>query len=329
MHLGRLGRHWFLAALLFTLALGSVLGTHGPAPFTATAADVISRCATVMIFLVTGLSLPLRALLDWQSFCRLTLPVGLWTFACLPLLWLSWHTAGLPGGVGWGVLAVMPITITSCVALTTAADGRPAPAVQAAVALNLLGVLLVPWWLMLIIGEAVVTADLWVNLLWLVVVPVLVGTLTRPLMHHVSVLAAVQSYVQVRSGVLCQLFLLGILLAVAVHLRTMLWSWQAAGILLCAGLIHALLVVVLIFCSRWWASVDRPAIIFCAGQKSIATGLPLLAAALGSHTSLAWTQLALPLVAYHLMQLLIDAPVAYWWHKRHAFQPGSKGEVEI
>ena len=92
--------------------------------------------------------------------------------------------------------------------------------------------------------------------------------------------------------------------------------------LIAAG-IHLLVLLVLAALARLWPEADRPVVVFCGGQKSIATGIPLVVAAVVGLPAAQVALLLLPLIAYHLVQLLIDAPYAWWWGQRLAGEDDS------
>ena len=193
---------WLMKRLpLFPIALLALLGcvalTHalsGVALPTTIASPVVA-VATMVIFFVTGLALPWRSVLAVAHWWRLVVPLlllcyGLWPLAFFMVVWLGQFFAfgffdlGVQDALGWAVLVVLPTTITSCVAMTALAYGNVAGAVQVAVVLNIVSLLIVPVWLQVLIADTMTVATPWQvlpALLWRVVLPLLLGWIVAAL----------------------------------------------------------------------------------------------------------------------------------------------------
>ena len=97
-----------------------------------------------------------------------------------------------------------------------------------------------------------------------------------------------------------------VLLAAMLLQQPAILQGDFAGMMAMAAVIHVVVLGVLLAIARLWPVADRPVIVFCGGQKSIATGVLVVAALTGINTSEV-AVILLPLIAYHVVQLIIDA----------------------
>jgi len=57
---------------------------------------------------------------------------------------------------------------------------------------------------------------------------------------------------------------------------------------------------------------ERKSTYFVVSQKSLATGIPLIFATMGTQSMEGWIWLVLPLTLYHMFQLIAGAGVIAW-----------------
>ncbi len=309
-------KHWFLLALglamLIAVALPGVAGSGGVLHL-----DMLRSGLIAGIFLISGLTLPGRALARAATGWRLHVLVQGFTLALVPLaMWLAtplWLLLlPVPLVLGLQVLACLPTTIASNVATTRAAGGDEAGALVNAVLGNLLGILITPWtilWLTGLWGQVDPLAVA-VALGWQVALPVAIGQVVR------LGLSAACDRQRARLGLLSQVALL-----------MLVWHLVSDAAHHAHGLAVGLLLVVLAVVLVWhlastaaayglavWIGLPPPqriAAAICGGQKTLAMGAPLAAILLAQTPGAALV--AVPIVAHHAIQLVVGAGLAGWW----------------
>jgi sodium/bile acid cotransporter 7 len=279
------------------------------------AAQFVSNAAVFLLFLLNGIRLPRHEVAVGITNHRLLWPLTAWVFIAMPLIgWGAWQA-----GQGWVpplialgflYLGCLPSTVQSATAYSSLAGGNVASSVVAAALLNILGVFVTaPLFSLLAGGQGGgFHADGLVKVVVILLVPFIIGQVLqdrvggwvkahRPLvtwMDRTSIAIAV--YVAF-SGAVEQRFWARVDLAG--------WVWLAGGtaLLLLAGHLGAWLLGGALRLPRG----DRIALFFAGAQKSIAMGAPLATvlfppAAAGT--------ILLPILLYHLVQLVIAAPLA-------------------
>ena len=132
---------WFPLSLLGLLVVVAIVHAVAGVALPGHLAAPIVAVATMLIFFVTGLSLSWRSVCSAAGWWRLVLPLMLVCYGLWPgFFWLisgilvrfdlidnAVAGAGVASSLlGWAVLAVLPTTITSCVAMTSLARGNVA-----------------------------------------------------------------------------------------------------------------------------------------------------------------------------------------------------------
>jgi sodium/bile acid cotransporter 7 len=117
--------------------------------------------------------------------------VQLTTFGLFPLIGFGlgplvarWFDADL--GLGFFFLCALPSTVSSSVAMTAVARGNVAAAIFNATLSSLLGVVLTPFWVGLYLSQSGISlpfADVVLDLLRWLVLPLVLGQLLRPLLR--------------------------------------------------------------------------------------------------------------------------------------------------
>lgn len=330
--LRRLQAHWFLwglaAAVMLAWAAPGVGRRDGPLM-----PQLTTRLAVALVFLLHGANLPLAELRAGALKWRHHVLAQLMSFGFMPVLGLALHQAKLfPShelNIGFVFLCALPTTITSAVVLTGIAGGNISIAVFNATLSSVLGVLLTPLWLTLVVRQsggpqlAVVLRDL----LLMLCVPLVTGQLLRPLYRSFQAQAQAHPH---SLGWLARtlaafdrwvvLFIVYSVFCDSFHARV--WQRFLVGellltIALCAALLTATLgTTALLSRLASFERADTIAVGFVAATKSLAIGAPM-AALLFPPTSMsgkaALGPLLLPLLIYHLLQLLVCGAIASRW----------------
>ncbi len=301
-----------IAVLLIATMAGFVLPAVGAARETA---QLVTSVAIFLLFLVNGMRVPrgeiLRGLANWGFF----LPLFIWVFGVMALagLGISILAQGiLPPLVALGFLylGTLPSTIQSATSYTTIAGGNVALSVVGAALINIAGVFVTAPLFAILGGGAVadIGSDAIVRIGTILVLPFVIGQAVQhwtrdwiterkaKVVWLDRIVIGIAVYVAFSGAVeqgIAQMFdaigwawLIGITLA---FLAVANWgAWQAATALR-------------------YPREDRIAFLFAGAQKSVAIGAPL--AAILFAPEVAGFVIA-PLLLYHLLQLLIAAPLS-------------------
>ncbi|MCZ8320283.1 MAG: bile acid:sodium symporter [Novosphingobium sp.] len=299
-----------LLALAIGLAL--VLPVHGAAHQTA---QFVANAAVFLLFFLNGLRLPRGEVRAGIGNHRLLWPLAGWVFGAMGLAgWLLWQ-----GGQGWMppllalgflFLGCLPSTVQSATAYSSLAGGNVASSVVAAALLNILGVFLTAPLFSLLAGSGATEFDAsgLLKVVTILLIPFLLGQAmqrwlgdwarnNRPLvtrMDRTSIAIAV--YVAFSGAVEQRFWAL---------IDGAGWGWLAGGtaLFLLFGHLGAWLVGGSIRLDR----PNRISFLFAGAQKSIAMGAPL--ATVLFPPAVAGIVL-LPILLYHLLQLVLAAPIA-------------------
>lgn len=312
----------FLAGLLAAVLLAFLFPRLGAADGPLRA-GLLTNAGIMVIFLLQGLVLRPAELARGAGHFRLHALVQGWIFILAPAVLipagLLLRAIGHPDlGAGFLFLALVPTTISSAVAFTSAAGGNVAAALFNTTLANVFGVFWVPAGCLLFFSVAGgATAQLLLPLLakltWLILVPLLAGQLLRPLLHRAAWFPRItRRFKVVNHGII--LFIVFTSFAQSVLKET--WRDVPASALALV-LLLSLCAVLLIHAGAWIASgcllrepADRVTALFCGAQKTLAAGAPMAAAifsADGGLDGIALGPLLLPLLCYHPLQLLLAA----------------------
>jgi sodium/bile acid cotransporter 7 len=248
--------------------------------------------------------------------------VQLSTYVLFPVLGLVVYLAAgsLDSNLRLGLfyLSALPSTVSSSVAMTAAARGNVPAAVFNATLSSLLGVVLTPLWLSFVLGATggglplgKVVMDL---VLWLVV-PLIVGQLSRPLLGQFATRHKKRLSLVDRGTVLllvytafCDSFKGGVFVS---HGPLTLVITVAIAVVLLFTVLGTTSLV-----SRWlgFPEEDRIAVVFCGSKKTLASGVPMARLIFGQHPGL--SLILLPIMLYHSIQLFVCAGLAGRWARR-------------
>lgn len=311
--LKRFGLDGYMALLLVMILAGTLV------PVTGAGAEVmrgVSFWAIALLFFLYGAKLSTASIAAGLANWRLQGGVLLVTFGVFPVLALA--LAALTGPVLGPVLAVgivyvgcLPSTVQSAVAFTSLARGNVAGAVCAASISNLVGVVVAPLLVALLLateGEVAIHADAMWKIVQQILMPFFAGQLARSLIGRLIERHKAVVTLYDRGSIL-------LIVYVAFSAGTVGGVWSAVG----PGILAALVGVIVVLLGLAMAAsvalgrlaalppADRTTLFFSGSTKSLATGLPM-AGLLFAGQEVA--MIVLPLMLYHLLQLMICAAIA-------------------
>ena len=279
------------------------------------AAQFISNAAVFLLFFLNGLRLPRHEVMAGLTNHRLLWPLVLWCFGAMALAgWLVWQAGDgwMPPllALGFLYLGCLPSTVQSATAYSSLAGGNVASSVVAAALLNLLGVFITaPLFSWLAGGQGGgLHADGLLKVVAILLVPFVLGQIAQGWLggwvkkhrqlatwfDRASIATAV--YVAF-SGAVEQRFWTRIDLTG--------WGWLAGGTALLLAFGHL---------GAWTLGgalrLDRPnriTLLYAGSQKSIAMGAPLASVLFAPAAA---GIILLPILLYHLAQLVLAAPIA-------------------
>jgi sodium/bile acid cotransporter 7 len=304
----------YVILLLLTVVVAGFLPVRGTS---AALWSHLTTAAVCLLFFLHGAKLSPNA--AWNGLKRWQLHglVFASTFVLFPLLGLLFRCAApdlLSHELLVGVLflCVLPSTVQSSIAFTSIARGNVAVAVCSASVSNLIGVFLSPLLATLLVGSAVrISGGSIASIAAELLLPFVLGQCLRcfvapwlkrfgrttSAVDRGSILLIVYGAFSagIVSGSLGRLGVPKLLEVVAV----------------CAALLAVVLVATSVLahaahCPR----ADRVVVIFCGSKKSLATGLPMATLLFPAHEV---SVVVLPLMIFHLTQLIVCAVLARRW----------------
>ncbi|RPF70422.1 bile acid:sodium symporter [Aurantiacibacter spongiae] len=298
--------------LLAAIVLASLAPVSGQGRVVA---QIVSDAAIFLLFLLNGLRLPRadvrRGIGNW----RFLLPLIAWVFGAMGLAGWGLSATGeaaLPPTVALGLLFLgfLPSTVQSATAYSSLAGGNVAASVVAAAVVNVLGVFVTAPLLSLFAGADGLAIDLagLERIATILLLPFALGQLLQTkfggwVAEHRSLTAwadriaiAIAVYVAFSAAVVQGLW---------TRVDPGAWVWLAilVGGFLVFGFAGAWATGGLLRLTR----ADRIAFLFAGAQKSIALGAPLAAVLFPPAVA---GLVLLPVLLYHLTQLIVSAPLA-------------------
>ena len=305
-------KNWFLLGLLAAVALGLAAPRAGTA---ASLNGATSTALVMLLFFLSGASLPTEAVRAGLRDVRLHLFLQLFIFAAVPLYFaasaaLLWRGADPRLVAGIYALAVLPTTVSSCIVFTQLAGGNVVATIFNASLANMAGVFLSPLLLSLLLqqsGRALPADELLRVLVALsikMLLPVALGQLARARLR--------ETVRRCRQGISVFMNAAIVVIIWFSFSRPALDPAFAASLLRLWPLFGYLVVSHLLLLGAVWGisralRLDRAntcTALFVAPQKTLAMGAPLLStyfAAVPDQLGMA----LLPLIVYHLWQLTV------------------------
>ncbi|MEM5542699.1 bile acid:sodium symporter family protein [Sulfitobacter sp. AS92] len=310
--LNRVGIDGYMILLLCTMTLGLLAPAEGLA---ALALGQITFWAVALLFFLYGAKLDSGAvkagLTNWRL-QGLTLAA---TYVMFPLVGLLLSIVcgpflGATVTLGFLFLTVLPSTVQSSIAFTAMAGGNVPGAICAASVSNLVGVLLTPLLVAFFLhtGEGGIRLDPVMKIGTQILFPFVLGQLARPWVGEAVRKHKTLTLIVDRGAILLIVFS-------AFSAGTVSGLWASLPLTTLAMLAVAVLAFLAITMSLMvWtgracglAIEDRAVLFYCGSTKSLASGLPI-ATALFPPADLA--AIVLPLMMYHMAQLLVCASVS-------------------
>jgi sodium/bile acid cotransporter 7 len=313
---------WFLCGMAIAVALAwlfPVPGSHGGWLHP----ELLNKVGVAVIFFLSGVSLSLAAMKAGALRWPVHVIVQATTFLLFPLLgvallWVtdSWISPEL--NVGFFFLCALPSTVSSSVAMTAAARGNVPVAVFNATLSSLIGVVVTPLWISWRLhteGHGIDVGKVIVDLLIWLVLPLVLGQLSRPWLAEWAKRNKKFIHVVDRSTILLIIYT-----SFCDSIMRGVWSGHGASSVV-AAVVGSL---VLFFLVMWLVELicklarlpveDRIATVFCGSKKTIASGVPMAQLIFAADPRLG--VILLPLMIYHPMQLVICGVLAGRWAKR-------------
>ena len=278
-------------------------------------AQYVSNAAVFLLFFLNGLRLPRHEVIAGLTNHRLLWPLVLWCFGAMALAgWLVWHLGSgwMPPllALGFLYLGCLPSTVQSATAYSSLAGGNVASSVVAAALLNVLGVFVTaPLFSWLAGGQGGgLHADGLLKVAGILLLPFVLGQIAQGWLG-----SWVREHRQLATWFDRSSIAIAVYVAFSGAVEQRFWTRiDGAGWLWLAGATALLLVIA--HGGAWLLGgllrLDRPnriSMLFAGAQKSIAMGAPL--ASVLFPPAVAGTVL-LPILIYHLAQLVLAAPLA-------------------
>jgi sodium/bile acid cotransporter 7 len=318
-------RAWNLRLLRpdgFVLSLIGVVITATLLPCDGRGARLFATLGTIAIaslFFLQGARLSRDAIMSGLRHWRLHLVTASTTFVIFPFIGLGMRMLfpmALPPLPWMGVLfaCALPSTVQSSIALTSIAKGNVSGAICSATMSNVAGIFITPLLfgaMARLHGGGVDARGIWHIMLQLLV-PFVAGHSLRPWIGAWAARNRAVLSVTDRGSILVVVYTA--FSAAVVHgiwhqlpLETLAILCFIMALLLAGGLLTTIAV------SRVMAlgTEDEIAVAFCGSQKSLVTGVPMANALFSAATV---GPLLLPIMIYHLLQLLVCA----WLARRYA-----------
>lgn len=298
--------------LLLAIALATLVPVTGEA---RGAAQAISNSAVFLLLLLNGLRLPRAEVRRGLTNLRFLLPLVIWCFGVMGLA--GWGISSLASGVvpaevalGLLFLGVLPSTVQSATAYSSLAGGNVAASVVAAAVINILGVFISAPLFSLLAGSAAAPfdSDALERVATILLLPFVLGQVAQGWIGHF-----VREHRKLASWMDRTSIAIAVYVAFSGAVEQGLWGKvDMQGWLLLLALVGLFLLIG--FGGSWvlggslrLGRPERIAFLFAGAQKSIALGAPL--ASVLFPPALAGL-LLLPVLTYHLLQLVASAPLA-------------------
>jgi len=278
-------------------------------------AQYVSNAAVFLLFFLNGLRLPRHEVMSGLTNHRLLYPLVAWCFGAMALAgWLVWQVGSgwMPPllALGFLYLGCLPSTVQSATAYTSLAGGNVASSVVAAAMLNVVGVFVTaPLFSWLAGGQGGgLHADGLVKVATILLLPFMLGQIAQGWLG-----TWVRDHRQIATWFDRGSIAIAVYVAFSGAVEQQFWTkvdgsgwlWLAGGTAVLLMFAHG---------GAWLLGgalkLDRPnrvSMLFGGAQKSIAMGAPL--ASVLFPPAVAGVVL-LPILIYHLAQLVLAAPLA-------------------
>lgn len=310
---------FFVILLLAAVALAAAIPLNSAALSGASLASTIAVC---VLFFLHGSRLSVKAMIGGIRRWPVHLLVIASSFVIFPLLGFACELL-----VPWAIphelwiavffLCTLPSTIQSSIAFVSIAGGDVPAAVFSATLSNLLGIVVTPLLAMLVLGTSdVVSGQGLLSVGGELLLPFVVGLAAHPLLGRFLDRHPRTTTIADRGSVLILVFS-----AFAASVGDGLWTALPLSSVIVAAVVDvALLAAVLGLTSllSWGSRLergDRIVVILCGSKKGLAAGVAMASVLFSPPLA---GIVVIPLMMYHLLQLLVCAPLARRWGRSHA-----------
>lgn len=301
-----------------TVLLASVLPASG---VFAVGLKYVTTFAIALLFFLHGAKLPRQAIIDGLTHWRLHLLILSCTFVFFPVMGFVLRPVLLllvnPDlYLGVLYLCMLPATVQSAVALTAIAKGNVPAAVCSASASTLLGILITPFLVNGLITPTTGAAsplDSVVNIFAQLMLPFLAGHFLRPWFDTAFRKAGKALSFIDRGSILLVIYS-------AFSAAVIGGIWQQVSFDMVLGLVAisliflALSMIFVYGLASWFgfSLEDRITALFGGAQKSLASGVPMAQVLFSASVA---GVMVLPLMLFHLLQLVVSSMLAQRWRK--------------
>lgn len=310
---------WFLIGM----ATATFLAWLFPAPGAAGGwlhPELLTKGGIALIFFLHGVALSFAALKGGILRWPLHLVVQTSTFLVFPILGFGLNA--LLGQhvspelkLGFFYLCALPSTVSSSVAMTAAARGNVPGALFNATLSSLIGVFLTPLWIALVLkssGQSQSLGPVIIDLVEWLVLPLVIGQLSRPLLAHWASRNKAVINKADRGTILILVYT-----SFCDSFKQGIWSghgWTMLVVVLGGALALftlAMLIMKLMSGALKFSREDQIAAMFCGSKKTLASGVPMARLIFGAHAGVG--MILLPIMIYHPLQLVICGVLAQRW----------------
>lgn len=311
----RLKSQGFTVGLIFMVVLSAYFPSYG-ATGGILKAEVTTKIAIALIFLLQGLSLNSKKLLSSVVNIRLHIFCQSWIFLLSPILMIAivfvcdpWIPSNIRPGLLF--LSVLPTTILSSTVFTANSNGDPGAALFSATLSNLIGVLATPIWCLALFSTAnsafPPVGSLVAKIAFYILLPIAIGQILRN-WKSIQPFAKSKLLKRLNNG----LILFIIYAAFCDSFKNDVWSGFSLTSFVTASLVATLFLAalsILVWVTSPWSSSEydqRIATFFCSSQKTLAAGVPMASVIFaGQSGGLQESLIILPLMIYHALQLIL------------------------
>ena len=319
--LTRVGLNGFLLGIFLAIGLAALVPELGSQQSSVPWKPFI-QVGIALVFFLYGLKLDPKQLRAGLSNWKLHLLVQTATFLIFPLvvMGLLGVFSGLNPDFALGIsyLSALPSTVSASVVLVSIAGGNVAAAIFNASISSLLGVFLTPIWLRVVAGGTAGDLDVWSTFGELsvqVLLPVVLG-----ISLHGWLFPKLQPFLAKLKAVDQSVILMIVFTTFAESFSQQLFSsfsWSSLGLL--SGLMCCLLLLALGLlyglCSLLgFSRGDQITTLFCGSTKSLVHGVAMGKVLFPNSAVLGLV--LLPVMVYHLQQLILGSILARYFEKK-------------
>ncbi|MCC6863790.1 MAG: bile acid:sodium symporter [Rhodobacteraceae bacterium] len=303
-----IGIDQYMMLLILTALFASAAPAQGEV---AEWLKTINFWAVSLLFFIYGAKLSSATIVSGLTNWKLQITILLCTFALFPFLWLVLNPIAarwLPTAMGVGFLYIgcLPSTIQSSIAFTSVSGGNIAGAICAASISNLIAVIVTPLLLSLLLPQSsnhAINPTVIFSIFKQILLPFAIGQLCRPWLSVFLNRQKLPMTILNRGSILLIVYA-----AFSAGAVNKIWSRiSTMELLITLALCLVMFLVVMTIALSAGRSIglgrsDLYAVLFCGSTKSLATGLPMAGILFPSPNL---PLIVLPLMIYHLMQLII------------------------